>query len=188
MAGVAPKQTNLVLLVRRGAGGKAYWDARWRFRMSDAEPWRLIQRRLGLAWQEQSESGQWQKRRGRCPDGWLDERSATGAALAAMEEQERELEAGVRQRREASEQKLTVCELAADWLVWLEEVKGAKPSTVADYRFLLREPGIPYRRGNRKSAGRIMAAFGDRAAAEVTTADVSAFLRALDREGLSLAM
>jgi integrase len=51
--------------------------------------------------------------------------------------------------------------------------------------FLLREPGLPYKRGNKVSAGRIMRAFGDRSAAEVTTSEVSRFLRSLDREGLS---
>lgn len=34
------------------------------------------------------------------------------------------------------------------------------------------------------STGRIIGAFGDRPAAEVTTAEVSGFLRSLDREGL----
>jgi integrase len=56
---------------------------------------------------------------------------------------------------------------------------------VCDYRFLVREPGVPYRRGARNSAGRIMAAFGHRPAADVTTAEVSAFLRSLYQEGLT---
>lgn len=56
---------------------------------------------------------------------------------------------------------------------------------MADYEFLLREPGQPHRRGSRTSPGRIMAAFGDRRAVDVTSREVSAFLRSLDREGLS---
>jgi hypothetical protein len=80
-----PQQTNLVVLVRAGAGGKAYWDARWRYRYAETEPWKLVQRRLGWAWQEQDESGRWRKRHGRCADGWLDERAASVAAVAAME-------------------------------------------------------------------------------------------------------
>ena len=84
-----------------------------------------------------------------------------------------------------AERKVTVRELAHEWLSWLVEVKGAKPATVADYRWLLGEPGQPYRRGEGVSNGRIMAALGDRTAAEVTTADVTRFLRWLDAAGLT---
>ncbi|MBV9311840.1 MAG: tyrosine-type recombinase/integrase, partial [Solirubrobacterales bacterium] len=105
--------------------------------------------------------------------------------MAAVSDHEHELVDGEHRSRGAAERKPTVRELAHDWLCWLAEVKGAKPSTVGDYRFLLREPGVPYKRGTGRSAGRIMAAFGDKAAADVTTADVSAFLRALDQEGLT---
>lgn len=178
-------QANLVVRLREGARGRAYWDAQWRYRTAPEEPWRLKKRRLGLAWQEPDGNGGWRKRRGRCPEGSLDERAANVAALAAMEEHVQELIEEQRRRREAAERKPTARELAQDWLGWLEEVRGAKPSTVSDYRFLLREPGLPYRRGSRTSAGRIMAAFGDQAAADVTTTDVSAFLRSLDREGLT---
>jgi integrase len=69
--------------------------------------------------------------------------------------------------------------------LWLEQVKGAKPSTVADYRFLIREPGVPHRRGAGASHGRIMAALGDLTAADVTTSEVSVFLRSLDSTGLT---
>jgi len=78
-----------------------------------------------------------------------------------------------------------VRELAHEWLRWLEEVYGAKPSTLSDYRFLLREPGLPHKRGSGVSHGRIMGAFGDRAAADVKTAEVSRFLRQLDGEDLT---
>jgi hypothetical protein len=47
-------------------------------------PWRLKKQRLGLAWLEHDGVGGWRKRRGRCPQGWLDERAALGAAEAAM--------------------------------------------------------------------------------------------------------
>jgi hypothetical protein len=82
-----------------------------------------------------------------------------------------------------AEARATVRELAREWLEWLTEVRGAKPSTVSDCRFLLREPGQPHRRRSGVSAGRIMAAFDDRVAAEVSARKVSAFLRSLDRPG-----
>ena len=180
----AVQQSSLSFAFAEGARGRVYWDAQWRYRTSADQPWRLKKRRLGLAWQERDESGGWRRRRGRCPDGWLDERSANVAAVAAVDAHARELVSEQRARREATERKVTVRELAAEWLCWLEEVRGAKPSTITDYAFLLREPGRLYSRGPRVSTGRIMRAFGDRPAAEVTTAEVSAFLRSLDREGL----
>jgi integrase len=179
------EQASLVIRLRAGAKGKAYWDAQWRYRVAPGEAWRLKKHRLGLAWQEPDGNDGWRKRKGRCPEGWLDERAANAAALEALDQHERDLIAEERRRREAADRKPTVRELGEDWLSWLEEVRGAKPSTVSDYRFLLREPGIPYRRGTRKSAGRIMSAFGDRPAADVTTAELSGFLRSLDHEGLT---
>lgn len=179
------QQSGLVLRVRAGVGDRAYWDAQWRYRIARVGGWRLKKQRLGLAWQEPDESGGWRKRRGRCPAGWLDERAATVAASSAMDAHARDLAGGERARRELEERGVTVRELAAEWLSWLGEVRGAKPSTLQDYAYLLREPNQAFRRGQRTSAGRIMGTFGDRAAREVTTAEVSRFLRALDREGLT---
>lgn len=179
------EQTNLVLRVRSGAGAKAYWDAQWRYRTVACDEWRLKKRRLGLAWQEQGPDGNWRKRRGRCPEGWLDERAANLAAAEAMMEHELELTRSAEEVAQAAAVEKTVRVMAHEWLSWLREVWGAKPSTIKDYGFLLREPGVPYKRGNKVSAGRIMKAFGDRPAAEVTTAEVSRFLRSLDRDDLT---
>jgi hypothetical protein len=52
-------------------------------------------------------------------------------------------------------------------------VRGAKASTLRDDEVLLREPGQVYRRGAGESPGRIMAAFGDLAAADVTVSHVT---------------
>lgn len=179
------EQTNLVVRLRSGSKGRAYWDAQWRYRTGDAEAWRLKKRRLGLAWQEPDGVGGWRKRRGRCPEGWLDERSANIAAVDAIKAHAAELAAEADAEACAADSLKTVRALAQDWLSWLQEVWGAKPSTVKDYSFLLREPGLPYRRGTGTTSGRIMKAFGDRLAAEVTTAEVGHFLRSLDREGLT---
>ncbi len=73
--------------------------------------------------------------------------------------------------------------LAVQWLSWLEQVRGPKPSTSRDHQTLLREPGEPYRRGAGTSRGLIMAIFGDAQVAEVTSRDVSR-LRSLDEMGL----
>ncbi len=50
---------------------------------------------------------------------------------------------------------------------------------------MLREPGSPTRRGSGTVKGRIIGRFGDRPIDEVTTREVSAFLRDLDAEGMS---
>jgi integrase len=102
-----------------------------------------------------------------------------------MQEHAVELVEYARRERAVAKHRVTVRELAHEWLLWLEQVKGAKPSTIDDYRFLIREPGVPHRRGDGVSHGRIMHALGDLAAADVTTADVSRFLRSLDSTGLT---
>ena len=179
------EQTNLVVLVRGGAKEKAYWDAYWRYRVGKDAPWTQTKRRLGLAWQEPDGDGGWRKRRGRCAEGWLDERAANVAAVAAMDAHAHTLAAHADANARTAEQQRTVRALSRDWLSWLSDVWGAKPSTVKDYGFLLREPGEPFKRGAGMSAGRIMNAFGDRPASDVTTTEVSQFLRSLDREGLT---
>lgn len=177
--------TNLIVRVRAGARERACWDAQWRYRDGPSERWRLKMCRLGLAWQEQDVGGGWRKRRGRCPEGYLDQRSALLAADTAMRAHLQELTQAKRAAEAKAQHKVTVRELAREWLTWLSEVKGAKPSTVQDYWLLLREPGEPYRRGKGQSLGRIMAGLGDQPAMEVTTADISRFLRSLDRAGLT---
>ncbi len=178
------QQSSLTMRVRRTTSG-ACWDAQWRYRTGAEAPWRFKRQILGPAWQEPDGEGGWRRRRGRCPQGVLDERAAMIAATAATAQHVAELEAAATAAWERANHRMTVRELAADWLLWLEEVRGAKPSTLADCGFLLREPGTPYRRGKGVSPGRIMKAFGDRPAQEVSTRELSAFLRELDREQLT---
>ena len=179
------EQTNLVLRPRGGQGERVYWDAQWRYRTLRSEPWRMKKKRLGLAWLEPEATGGWRKRRGRCRDGWLDERAANLAADQAMKEHAAFLRSAGERARKERERQLTVRMAAREWLSWLEQVRGAKPSTIRDYSTLLREPGEPYKRGKGTTRGRILEAFGDRTITEVTTTDVSRFLRLLDAEGLT---
>ena len=177
------EQSGLHLRPKAGTRDRTYWDAQWRYRLADG-PWKQKTRRVGLAWMEPDEDG-WRRRRGRCRDGWLDERHATAAALAAMEEFAVELAEAAQRACEAATRKPTVRELAHEWLEWLAQVRGAKPSTLRDYDHLLRDPGVRYKRGSGVTAGRIMAQFGDQAYDTVTATEVSAFLRRLDREDIS---
>ena len=108
-------------------------------------------------------------------DGWLDERAAYVALAAAMEAREREV---------ASEpdRDVTFADAVARWMHHLEFVKGVKPSTLADYRYLLAlwarrrvTAGVP-------PAARIMRAFGNRPLFEITPAEVGRYLASLDAD------
>ena len=166
------------LVVRVGADRGAWFEAKWR------RAGRQFKRRVGPAWLEQSADGRWRPRRGRLPDGYFDEKRATvamAALIAEHDEHEAAIERGERRRREHG---VTVRELAAEWLDYLKHEKGARPSTLLDYRYMLAEPGTPHRRGNGVNAGRILRAFGDTNIRDVTVGQVSAFLRELDKAGI----
>jgi len=91
-----------------------------------------------------------------------------------------QLEADAKERRRRG---VTFRELADEWMEYLEHEKGAKPSTLRDYRWLLAEPGQEHRRGSGRSPGLLMSAFGERAVNAITTRDVAEYLRGLDRAG-----
>ena len=167
-------------LVIVGRADRPVYEAKWR------RAGRQVKRRVGPAWLERAvdDSG-WVMRRGRVAEGYFDEKRATvrmAELIAEHNREERAIEAGERERRERG---VTFRELAAEWLEHLQHERGAKPSTLSDYRYMLAEPGTPHRRGKGKSPGTIMAAFGDRPAAKITTKDVSSFLRKLDSQGVS---
>jgi integrase len=119
------------------------------------------------------------------PAGFLDEKRATvrmAEVIAEHDEREREIEAGERERQERG---VTFRELAAEWLEHLERERGARASTLNDYRYMLAEPDIRHRRGKGKSPGLVMSAFGDLPAAKITTRQVTAFLRTLDERDVT---
>ena len=74
-------------------------------------------------------------------------------------------------------------EIASEYLRWLDDVRGAKPSTLRDHRCLLAEPGQAYRRGHGSSPGLILAALGDRPARAVTTRELEDLLRTIAATG-----
>jgi integrase len=74
---------------------------------------------------------------------------------------------------------------SAAYLVWLEDVRDAKPSTLREHRYLLVEPGTPYRRGQGTHTGTIMALLGDRPASEVTTREINDLLATVAKTGVS---
>lgn len=154
-----------------------FWYAKW---SRNGQP---VIRALGRAWVESDGNGSWRRRRGRSPDGALTEAEATERMLALVREHDAEetlLERGAEERRRRG---VSFRELAAEYLRWLDDVKGAKPSTLRDHRCLLAEPGQAYRRGRGSSTGLIMAALGDRPARDVTTREVEDLLRTIAATG-----
>jgi hypothetical protein len=103
-------------------------------------------------------------RRGRVNDGCLTEAQAHERMLALVREHDAdqtliEQDASARERRG-----VTFREVALDYLAWLADVRGAKPSTLRALRSELTEPGIPHRRGTGHTPGWLMGALGDRPA------------------------
>jgi integrase len=121
-------------------------------------------------------------RRGQPRDGALTEAQAAQRMLELVSSHHEE-QLKLEQNTEDRVAGLTFRELAHEWLTYLEREKGAKPSTLADYRWMLVEPGTPYKRGPGTCPGPLMAAFGDRLVTTVTTREVAEFLRSLDESG-----
>lgn len=177
MSTVAPA----LVVVPAKSGDGAYFEAKWR----DARG-RQVKRRLGQAWMERDpRSGEWRKRRGHTPTGWLDPRTAHVAAAEIVERVAREQAEAAKAAALAALP--TFRRVAREWLRWKRDVKGAAPATLEDNQYLLGDPGEPHKRGKGVTRGLIMERFGDVPIVEMTTRDVSRFLRDLDATGMSAA-
>jgi len=151
------------------------YEAGWRHRSSDGST-RTMKRRLGPAWLERSDDGSFARRRGRVRPGFLDEHAAIVAKDGLVREVERELAERAAAAALAANAPITFRQIAYAYLEWLTRVKGAKPATVRDHCYLLAEPGVAHRRGSGAHRGLIMAALGNRPAAEVGTREINALL------------
>ena len=173
---VTTPQPSTTPFLRARASG-VFWYAKW------SRHGVQVNRALGRAWVEPDGRGGWRRRRGRPAAGTLTETEATARMLELVnehDEQQTQVEADVDERRRRG---VTFRELAGEWIVYLDHEKGAKPSTLRDYRWLLAEPGQPHRRGAGAAPGVMMAALGDRPAKDITTRTVADYLRSLDRRG-----
>ncbi len=94
------------LIVRAGKSGEPHFEAKWR------TAGKQCKRRLGPAWLEAGEGGEWLPRKGRLKPGWLDERLAHALAREAIAAVEAELADAERVRREQAERGITVRALA----------------------------------------------------------------------------
>ena len=142
-------------------------------------------RALGRAWVQPDGNGGWRRKRGRAHEGALTEAEAAERVLTFVREHDLEqtlLELDTAERRQRG---LTFRELAGEYVEWLEQVKGAKPSTLRDHRLLLAEPGQAYRRGKGASRGLIMGTLGDRPARQVTTGEIEDLLHSVSATGVA---
>ena len=167
--------------------GKPFYEAKWR------TPAQVL-RRVGPAWVALKPEGNpsitadWLPRKGRVPAGYFDEARAHVRAAEMVREHGEELAhaATIKSAVQAeAERPRTFRELAADWRHHVEHVKGLKPSTLSNYDDMLREPGTARKRGAGVSPGHIMAALGDQAAVEITTADVNSVSDSIAATGVS---
>jgi integrase len=148
-----------------------------------------VKRRLGPAWLERGVSRDprrasrfegWVRRRGRAVGGALTEQRALGLIPDVIEEAEA-LRAEARVAYESEDPPLFE-EISEDWLLHRITVGGIKRTTQLNYEAMLRRPDAPAKKRGRAPAARLMAKWGGREAASITTREVARWLTELDRD------
>src|SRR5215216_5152054 len=172
------------LLVATTRDGTPVYEAGWRHRDNDGSL-RTMKRRLGPAWVERAADGSFVRRRGRPRPGFLYEHAAIVAKDRVVRDVERELAERADAAARAANAPPTFRRIAHAYLDWLKHVRDGKPATLREHRYLVAEPGTPYRRGGGTHRGLIIESLGDRPAAEVTTRDINTMLATLSATGVS---
>lgn len=170
-------ETPSASIVTRVQRGGVFYEAKWR------HAGRQVKRQVGPAWLERDGQGAWRPRRGRVPQGCYDERRAHVAAAQLVLDYLAEVADVARVEQERRMRGVSFREVANAYLVWLKDVKGAKPSTMRDYGYLLAEPGVSFKRGEGETAGHILGVLGDLGAAQVSVTDVEALLTKVSEAG-----
>ena len=154
----------------REQGARTVFDVYFRW-----PPGRLVKRRVGPAWVTRGIDGDWRPRRGQPRDDFYD--------LARAHDRAREIVAEHVAATEPRQIGPTFRDLAHEYLRWLEDVRGAKPSTLRDHRSTLSEPDVAVRGGTAKTNGHVMRALGDRPAASVAPREVQDLLATVEKTG-----
>jgi integrase len=167
-------------IVIREHCGHPFYEAKFR------HEGRQVKRRIGPAWLERDpERSGWRRRRGRVPDDAFDERRAHVESARIVDEyvaRAADVERAAQERRSHG---ATFREVAASYLAWLERVRGAKPATLRDHRYVFGEPGLPYKNCTGVTAGHVMVALGDRPASKITTREINELLTVINDTGAS---
>jgi integrase len=135
-----------VFRVERARG--PVWYAK--YRLPDG---RQVQKKIGPAWAD----------RGRPPEGYFTKRTAEAWLQDVLAQARRGALPGMRKTG------VTFAEAAEEWMRFIEQDRGRKPSTVKDYRNVLKS--------------RLLPAFSDRSLESITTQDIEQWRQSLD--GLS---
>lgn len=185
-----------VMRVKAGPTGRPVWAVQWYRERPDGTK-QQTSRKVGAAWLERDNAGQWVKRKGRPAGDYLDARAAELRAPATIRDAEAEFAA----EAERLDRPVSFREVATAFLDHRESVKGCRPSTMADYRSMFAEAGTPHKRGwardkrgnvrrdrtgqpiRATSPGWIMRRLGDKPAREVTTRDVNLVLSDVAKSG-----
>jgi integrase len=166
-------------VVVREYDDQPFYEAQFRHRG------RQKKRRVGPAWLDRDPNTEkWDlRRKGRVPDGHYDQRSATVRAAAIVADYVAEADDLERTERERRSRGVTFREVTRTYLPWLEDVGGAKPSTLRDHGYVLGESGIPYKFRSGVTAGYVMAALGDSPASKIETREINKLLTAISDTG-----
>ncbi len=153
--------------------GRPFYEGKW------SSNGRQVKRRIGPAHLVPDGAGGWKRKRGRVPHGSYDQKAAELRRAELIREYDRE------QKVKPGKREATFADAADSWVDYLSRADRSKPSTLADYRNLLAQPGTPKARGKGELTARIMRKFGDRRLRSIDTSDIEEFLTELEREGLS---
>lgn len=165
------------LVIREGATG-VFYEAKFRW------GGRQVKRRLGPAWVERDTAG-WRRKAGRAAPGYLDPKSAQRVATELAESFVRDATEVERVEAERKTAGVTFREVAHAYLRWAQTAGARKPSTMAQHRLDLSEPGVPHKRGVGVSPGHIMGGLGDLPAARIAPREVEAVLDRIAAGGVS---
>jgi integrase len=188
---VESRNPTLALVVEAAKSKDAlpYWAARWR--EGDQQP----KVRLGAAWlaptgsadakaggKTYGQSNQWTQRRGRAPEGVLDEAAALVLASNARKKRSERMAAEAEERRR---QEMSFRALAREWQANCIKIGRHKPATARDVATTLAEPGELHKRGGGETRGIVMRLLGDLPAHKITAEDIEMVFEEYDELGRS---
>ena len=164
-----------------------YWNVKW-----NGEQGKI---RLGPAWLAKTGSkngkpggktygkqGQWVQRRGRVPDGVLDEQAALTRASSARQERSDRIAAEAEEHRR---QAMSFRALAREWQANCIKTGRHSPGTARDVKSTLAEAGEPHKRGGGETRGIVMRLLGDLPAHKITPDDIETVFDEYDELGRS---